>query len=107
MRHNNGSDYSRRNSDGRLPDPSWILSERFRSGSGGFPRAINEIIHSKRKITAAVSIRLGTYFKQSPRFWLNIQTECDVRSALKDASALTSHIKPYEAVAESGGAYEA
>ncbi|MDA1065848.1 MAG: hypothetical protein O3C43_05040, partial [Verrucomicrobia bacterium] len=50
---------------------------------------------------------LGTYFKQSPRFWLNIQTECDVRSALKDASALTSHIKPYEAVAESGGSYEA
>lgn len=62
---------------------------------GVSPRAINEIVHGKRKITAAMSIRLGTYFKQSSRFWLNIQTECDVRDALKDAASLTAHIKPY------------
>lgn len=74
---------------------------------GVSPRAINEVVHGKRKITAAMSIRLGTYFNQSPRFWLNIQTERDVRNALKDASALTSHIKPYQAVAESSGSYEA
>ncbi|MCB1122873.1 MAG: HigA family addiction module antidote protein [Verrucomicrobiae bacterium] len=70
---------------------------------GVSPRAINEIVHGKRKITAAMSIRLGAFFRQSPRFWLNIQTECDVRTALKEASALTSHIKPCEAVAEPGG----
>ena len=70
------------------------------------PRAINEIVHGKRKITAAMSIRLGAFFKQSPRFWLNIQTECDVRGALKEASSLTSHIKPFEAVAESSGSYD-
>lgn len=69
------------------------------------PRAINEIIHGKRKITAAMSIRLGTYFNQSPRFWLNIQTECDVRQALRENPSLTKNIIPIEAVAETKGSY--
>ena len=73
---------------------------------GVSPRAINEIIHSKRRITAAMSIRLGAYFNQSPRFWLNIQTECDVRQTLKEQPSLTSKIKPFEAVAESSSSYE-
>ena len=42
---------------------------------------MNEIIHSKRVITLDTSLRLGRYFGQSPRFWLNMQTECDLRNA--------------------------
>ncbi|MCZ6674671.1 MAG: HigA family addiction module antitoxin [Verrucomicrobia bacterium] len=74
---------------------------------GVSPRAINEIIHGKRGITAAMSIRLGKFFKQSSRFWLNIQTECDVRKALKQKKALTAKIIPYEAVAEDANEYKA
>lgn len=45
------------------------------------PRRVNEIIHGKRAITLDTSLRLGRYFSQSQRFWLNIQTECDLRNA--------------------------
>jgi antitoxin HigA-1 len=67
---------------------------------GVSPRAINEIVHGRRSITAQMSIRLGAYFRQSPRFWLNIQSECDIRQALRNQKKLTAHIQPIESVAE-------
>jgi addiction module HigA family antidote len=44
------------------------------------PRRINEIVHGKRAVTLDTSLRLGRYLGQSPRFWLNLQNECDLRS---------------------------
>ena len=49
---------------------------------GVSPRATNEIVHGKRSITAEMSIRLGSLFSQSPRFWLNIQNECATKRDL-------------------------
>lgn len=72
---------------------------------GVSPRAINEIVHGRRAITAPMSIRLGAYFRQSPRFWLNVQTECDLRDALRDKDKLTKHIEPIDAVAEDSSTY--
>ena len=88
-------------------DPLALSQNALGRALGVSPRAINEIVHGKRRITAAMSIRLGTYFNQSPRFWLNIQTECDLRQALKDHPSLASGIKPFEAIAESDGFYQA
>ena len=45
------------------------------------PRRVHEIIHGKRAITLDTSLRLGRFFGQSPRFWLNVQTACDLRNA--------------------------
>ena len=45
------------------------------------PRRVNEIIHGKRAVTLDTSLRLGRYFGQSPRFWMNVQTECDLCNA--------------------------
>jgi len=39
---------------------------------------INEIVHGKRAITADTALRLGKYFKMSPRFWLNLQTKYEL-----------------------------
>lgn len=69
------------------------------------PRSINEIVLGRRSITAPMSIRLGAYFRQGPRFWLNIQTECDLRRALRDEKKLTSGIIPCPAVAEEDESY--
>ena len=87
--------------------PLALSQNALARGLGVPPRAINEIVLGKRRISAAMSIRLGVFFKQSPRFWLNIQSECDIRQALKEAKSLTSHIQPFEAVAESGNPYQA
>lgn len=87
--------------------PLELSQNALARGLGVPPRAINEIVLGKRRISAAMSIRLGAFFKQSPRFWINIQTECDIRLALKEAGSLTSHIQPFEAVAEPGNSYGA
>ena len=50
---------------------------------GVAPRAINEIIHGKRSITQAMSIRFGVFFGQSDAFWHGLQVECDFRALAK------------------------
>jgi addiction module HigA family antidote len=41
---------------------------------------ITEILHECRAITADTAIRLGRYFKTTPRFWLNLQTEYNLKT---------------------------
>ena len=58
------------------------------------PRRINEIIHNKRAITLDTSLRLGRFFGQSPRFWLNLQTECDLRNATRLIERIAREVRP-------------
>ena len=58
------------------------------------PRRMNEIIHRKRAITPDTSLRLARYFGQSPRFWLNIQNECDLRNAEELKEQIYRQIRP-------------
>ena len=86
-------------------DPLGISQNALGRALGVSPRAINEIVHGRRSITAQMSIRLGAYFRQSPRFWLNVQTECDIRNAIREQKELIAQIKPMESVAESPSEY--
>jgi len=63
------------------------------------PRRINEIVHGRRAITLDTSLRLGRYFGQSPRFWLNIQTECDLRNSAKLVERIMREVRPMVAAA--------
>ena len=58
------------------------------------PRRVNEIIHGKRAITLDTSLRLGRYFGQSPRFWLNVHTECDLRNAKQLMERVAREVQP-------------
>ena len=58
------------------------------------PRAINEIVLGKRAITPAMSTRFGAFFGQTPRFWHNLQVECDFRALAKQTRKLTARITP-------------
>jgi antitoxin HigA-1 len=42
------------------------------------PRRINEIVHGKRAITANTALRLSKYFRNSAKFWLNLQNHFDL-----------------------------
>ena len=42
------------------------------------PRRINEIVHSKRGVTADTALRLARHFGTSERFWLNLQARYDL-----------------------------
>ena len=86
-------------------EPIGLSQNALARALGVSPRSINEIGLGRRAITAPMSIRFGAYFGQNPRFWLNIQVECDLRRALRDEKALTSGITPYQAVAEDARPY--
>lgn len=41
-------------------------------------RRINEIVQSKRSISADTALRLSKFFSTSPQFWLNLQSKYDL-----------------------------
>lgn len=70
--------------------PGEILMEDFIEGFGitqnklavsisVSPRRINEIVHGKRGITAGTAIRLARYFGTSEEFWMNLQSNYELR----------------------------
>ena len=42
---------------------------------------INYVINGKRPVNAALALRLGRYFGQEPRYWLNLQSRYDMDMA--------------------------
>jgi addiction module HigA family antidote len=57
------------------------------------PKTISEIVFGKRGISPEMSIRLGKFFGQSSRFWLNLQMEHDYRCAARREKALTARVR--------------
>ena len=39
---------------------------------------INHVINGKRPVTAELALRLGRYFGQNPRYWMNLQSRYDM-----------------------------
>lgn len=48
------------------------------------PSRIGEVVNGHRPITADTALRLGLYFDMEPRFWMNLQTEYDMRTATRE-----------------------
>lgn len=69
-----------------------ISQNRLGREIGMSPRAINEIVHGKRSITANSALRLGKFFGTSAQFWINLQTAYDLEEAAKviDLTGITT-----------------
>ena len=74
--------------------PMGLTQNALARAIGVPPRRINEIIHGRRAITLDTSLRLGRFFGQSLRFWLNIQTECDLRNSAKLVERIMREVRP-------------
>jgi len=74
--------------------PMGLTQNALARALGVPPRRVNEIIHGKRAITLDTSLRLGRYYSQSPRFWLNVQTECDLRNAKQLIERVAREVHP-------------
>lgn len=74
--------------------PMGISQNAMARAIGVPPRAINEIIHAKRSISPAMSMRFAAFFGQSDAFWHGLQVECDFRALAKDKHRLTARIQP-------------
>jgi len=89
--------------------PGEILMEDFIEGFGitqnklavaiGVPpRRINEIVHGKRGVTADTAIRLARYFGTSEEFWMNLQSNYELRIERRTLHDKVAAIKPLRAV---------
>ncbi len=58
--------------------PMNISQNKLGRDLGVSARRINEIIHSKRSVTADTALRLARYFGNSPQFWLGLQMNYDL-----------------------------
>ncbi|MCM2342061.1 MAG: HigA family addiction module antitoxin [Rhodoferax sp.] len=47
------------------------------------PSRISDIVNGARPITADTALRLGRFFSMEPRYWLNLQTEYDMRTVTR------------------------
>jgi len=60
------------------------------------PGRISAIVGGKRAITADTALRLGRYFNVTPQFWLNLQSEFDLRVARRTTwPAVEARIHPH------------
>jgi addiction module HigA family antidote len=56
---------------------------------------ITDILNGKRGISADTALRLGRYFGNSPRFWLNLQTGYELAVAEREiGDRIASEINP-------------
>ena len=58
---------------------------------------IQDILHDRRKITADTSIRLGRYFGVSENYFLNLQSDIDIRNAKAEMGDAIVKIRPVAA----------
>ena len=61
-----------------LLDELGLSQYRFAKDIGVTAMRINHVIKGKRPLNAELALRLGLYFRQSPRYWLNLQSRYDM-----------------------------
>lgn len=87
------------------PKMSEILSEEFMKpfGVSAYRLAkdidvpvsrIQDILHDRRGISADTSVRLGLYFGVSDRYFLNLQSDIDIREAKSRIETSAVRIRP-------------
>ena len=61
---------------------------------------ISHVVRGKRPVTAELALRLGQYFRQSPRYWLNLQSRYDMDIAEETlGERVAREVRPFTAVA--------
>jgi addiction module HigA family antidote len=71
--------------------PMGITARQLAADIDVSPSRISDLVNGNRPVTADTALRLGLFFSMEPRFWLNLQTEYDMRQATR---TLTAAIAP-------------
>ena len=66
-----------------LLKPLGLTANVLAKAIGVPPNRITAILKDERGITGDTAIRLGTFFKTSAEFWMNLQRTYDLRNAEK------------------------
>lgn len=76
-------------------EPLNITPYRLSKDIGVTQTRISEILSGKCTITADTALRLSRYFGNSAQFWLNLQTQYDIRQALEENAEVYNQIQFY------------
>ncbi|ABA22851.1 Plasmid maintenance system antidote protein [Trichormus variabilis ATCC 29413] len=76
-------------------EPLNITAYRLSKDIGVTQTRISEILSGKRSITADTALRLSHYFGNTAQFWLNLQTQYDLRQALEENSEVYNQISKF------------
>ena len=71
--------------------PLGLAANALAKAIGVPPNRITAYLKDEKRITGDTAIRLGTFFKTSAEFWMNLQMTYDVRNAEK---ALPARVRP-------------
>lgn len=64
---------------------------------------IQDILHDRRRMTADTSVRLAKYFGLSERFFIDIQTDIEIREAKLKSITAIERIVPFHEMAYGKG----
>ena len=79
-------------------EPHGISANRLARDIDVPANRISEIIAGRRAITADTALRLGTYFGVEPEFWMNLQSNHDLRVAASTSGAtIAERVRPLRA----------
>ena len=67
--------------------PMGITARQLAADMDVPPSRISDIVNGARPITADTALRMGLFFNMEPRYWLNLQTEYDMRRVMRDSIA--------------------
>lgn len=80
--------------------PMSISARQLASDIDVSPSRISELANGYRPITADTALRLGLFFGMESRFWLNLQSEYDIRVADRELRGkLAPRIRIFQPVA--------
>ena len=80
--------------------PMGISARQLAADIDVSPSRISELVNGQRPITADTALRLGMFFGMEPRFWLNLQSEYDIRVVGRELRAkLSPRIRVFQPVA--------
>lgn len=78
--------------------PMGITARQLAADMDVPPSRISDIVNGARPITADTALRLGLFFSMEPRYWLNLQTEYDMRTVLRESrDKIAARIRVFQA----------
>ena len=79
--------------------PLGVIARQLAADMDVPPSRISDIVNGARPITADTALRLGLFFSMEPRYWLNLQTEYDMRMVMRQShDKLAARIRVFQPV---------
>ena len=74
-------------------DESGLSQVLFARMIGVSPMRVSHVIRGTRPVTAELALLFGRAFRQTPQYWLNLQSAYDLRKAKSRMGARLKHIE--------------